>query len=155
MLQLFFLCLSLGACKKDTAGPNEEQLPAATMDGSNTFGAMINGKVWLPKGRPSTFQSNFKVTYDPGYQGGTLTIVAYRKINDNPSQYAQLVMGMTEVDQEGIYVFDNTEPSRIRYSNGICEYDTAPDFYHKGWLELKKLDLKNGVIAGKFEFILG
>lgn len=153
-LPVLLLCLSLLACRKDAASPKEEQLPPATMNGANTFGAMVNGKVWLPKGRPSFFQSNFKVVYDSGYRGGTLSIVAYRQVNDNPVFFEQIAMGMAQVDKEGVYSFDNAELSGIRYDNGICEYDTAPDFYHRGTFEVTKLDLSNGIIAGKFEFTL-
>ena len=154
-LLLLLLCALLFtfSCKKKEANP-KEVLPAATMEGKNTFGAMVNGKVWLPKGRPSFFQSNYKIIYDPGYRGGTLNIVAYRQIEGDPVDFEQMVMGMTQVDHEGVYIFDNAELSGVRYYNGICEYDDAPDFYQQGKLELTKLDLVNGIIAGKFELTL-
>lgn len=154
-LPLFLLLtiLSFSSCKKKDANP-KEVLPAATMEGKNTFGAMVNGKVWLPKGRPNLFRSNFDVIYDPGYKGGTLNVSAYRETSDNSSEYEQLVMGMTQVDQEGVYTFDNTELSGVRYYNGVCEYDDAPDFYQRGRLEVTKLDLVNGIVAGKFELTL-
>ncbi|WP_299758694.1 hypothetical protein [uncultured Pontibacter sp.] len=151
-LLLLFALLSFSSCKKKDANP-KEVLPAATMEGKNTFGAMVNGKVWLPKGRPSLFRSNFIVTYDPGYKGGTLNVSAYRKANENSPESA-MVMGMTQVDHEGVYTFDDVELSGVRYYNGICEYDDAPDFYQRGKLEVTKLDLVNGIIAGKFELTL-
>jgi hypothetical protein len=51
---LMLVLLAFSSCKENDANP-KEVLPAATMEGKNTFGAMVNGKVWLPKGRPSTF----------------------------------------------------------------------------------------------------
>lgn len=152
-LLILTVLLSFSSCKKNDANP-KEVLPAHTMEGKNTFGALVNGKVWLPKGRPSLFQSNFKVIYDPEYRGGNLSIIAYREISDNSSNFEQLVMGMTKVDKEGDYTFDNAELSGVRYYNGICEYDNAPDFYQRGKLEVTKLDLVNGIIAGKFELTL-
>lgn len=152
-LILLLALLSFSSCKKKEANP-KEVLPAATMEGKNTFGAMFNGKVWVPKGKPSIFENNLEVVYEPSYKGGTLNISAYRKVNDNPANYEQIAMGMTEVDKEGVYSFDNAELSGVRYYNSICEYDDAPDFYQRGKLEVTKLDLVNGIIAGKFELTL-
>ena len=149
---LLFALLSISSCKKRAANP-KEVLPAATMEGKNTFGAMVNGKVWVPAGRPSTFQKNLDITYEPAYKGGTLNIAAYRKINDT-SGYEQLVIGMTQVDHEGVYNFGNADFSEIRFYNGVCEYDSSPNFNYQGKLEVTKLDLNKGVIAGKFEFTL-
>ncbi|PRY08388.1 hypothetical protein CLV24_12175 [Pontibacter ummariensis] len=150
-LPLLLLCLSLLACKKDK---NEEVMPNYSMNGSNTFAAYVNGELWLPKGRPSTFQKNFDITYDPAYKGGTLNIAAYRKISDNPSEYEHVIIAMAQADHEGVYTFDNPEISGVRFYNQECEYDKSPEVYREGQLEITKLDLQNGIIAGKFEFTL-
>jgi len=47
-----------------------EQLPPATQVGANTFGCLLNGKVWLPKGNNSI--SNYSFSYDPIMQRGYL-----------------------------------------------------------------------------------
>jgi hypothetical protein len=52
--QFIFLVILLGSCKKDPPAainpqPNAPlQLPPATQVGNNTFGCILNGKVWLP-----------------------------------------------------------------------------------------------------------
>ncbi|WP_299756941.1 hypothetical protein [uncultured Pontibacter sp.] len=150
---LLFALLSFSSCKKKDANPKEE-LPAVTMEGKNTFGAMVNGKVWLPKGRPSTFQSNFNVIYDPAYKGGTLNIAAYRETKESPAEYDYFVIAMAQVNKAGVYTFDNAEISGVRFYNEYCDYDKSPDVTRSGTLEVTKLDLENGIIAGKFSFTL-
>ncbi|WP_266206408.1 hypothetical protein [Pontibacter kalidii] len=154
-LSLFILIvlISFSSCKKKDANPREE-LPADTMEGKNTFGAMVNGKVWLPKGRPSTFQSNFNVIYDPAYKGGTLNIAAYRETKESPAEYDYLVIAMAQVDKAGVYTFDNAEISGVSFYNEYCDYDKSPEVSRSGTLEVTKLDLENGIIAGKFSFTL-
>ena len=40
------------SCNKNEIPPtdNPPQLPPETQTGANTFGCLVNGKVWLPKG---------------------------------------------------------------------------------------------------------
>ena len=49
LLSLLSIALLLMQCKKDEPSP-EEQLPAATQTGANTFGCLINGQTWEPNG---------------------------------------------------------------------------------------------------------
>lgn len=50
---LLFVCLSASKCKKDkTPGNPVDQLPPETQIGANTFGCLVDGKVFLPKGTP-------------------------------------------------------------------------------------------------------
>lgn len=150
-LPLLLLCLSLLACKKDASGPKEEQLPAATMNGANTFGAMVNGKVWLPKGRPSFFQPNLDLVYDPGYNGGSFDIRAYRVEKDS-NTYEHFYIYMTQLDHTGIYTLGDPKVGTVRYESEACFYEREDKV--EGILEITKLDLQNGIIAGKFEFTL-
>jgi hypothetical protein len=151
-LPLVLLCLAFLACKKDNASPIEEKLPAATMNGANTFGALVNGKVWLPKGRPSTFQPNLELIYDPGYEGGSFSIRAYR-VEENSNSHELIVMFMTQVNHIGIYNLGNAQAGRVLYEKEECVYE-GNEGTVEGTLEITKLDLQNGIIAGKFEFTL-
>jgi hypothetical protein len=47
---------------------NKDKLPPATQEGNHTFGCLVNGSLWLPKGNDGT--SNLDLSYDPGYAGG-------------------------------------------------------------------------------------
>ncbi|MEJ7672136.1 MAG: hypothetical protein WKF59_05380 [Chitinophagaceae bacterium] len=54
--------------------PVTEELPPVTQEGKNTCGFLVNGKVWLPKGRVGNGSPNLKVWYDPAYHNGTFNI---------------------------------------------------------------------------------
>ena len=72
------LALLLGQCQKKEAAPArpEDLLPPATQTGANTFGCLLNGQPWTPRGSNGT--DNYKVIYDASYIGGYLDIRAYR-----------------------------------------------------------------------------
>ncbi|WP_202621866.1 DUF6252 family protein [Pontibacter russatus] len=148
-LLLIFTLLLFTSCKKDKVEPS---LPAATMEGKNTFGAMVNGEVWVPKGRPSTFQTNLGVVYDPNYSGGSFDIRAYSKISDDHVFYEYFYIYMTQVDHVGVYDLGNPDIGTVTFSSENCEYQREDNV--QGTLEIAKLDMQNGVIAGKFEFTL-
>ena len=57
---LALLCAA--SCKKENK--NEDQLPPATQTGANTFGCLVNGKVWIPKGFSGTGTPNPKKIFD-------------------------------------------------------------------------------------------
>ncbi|MGH2649337.1 MAG: hypothetical protein ACRDE8_17285, partial [Ginsengibacter sp.] len=50
LVSLIFISLTAGECKKHKPGNPVDQLPPATQTGANTFGCLINGEVFLPKG---------------------------------------------------------------------------------------------------------
>ncbi|TPE45273.1 DUF6252 family protein [Pontibacter mangrovi] len=145
---LFFLALlSFSSCKKHK---NEPQLPPATREGKNTFGALVNGEVWLPKGKPNLYQSSLDVVYDPEYQGGDLNIIAYKHETD---EYLSLFM--TQLDHEGTYSLNNPEMGAAGFASAACDYrNNNSEISRTGKLEITKLDLTNGIIAGTFEFTL-
>ncbi|GAA4440002.1 hypothetical protein GCM10023188_36770 [Pontibacter saemangeumensis] len=111
---------------------------------------MVNGKVWVPKGRPSTFENNYDVVYDPNYSGGSFDIRAFRKTKDNPAFYEYFYIYMTQVDHVGVYTLGNPDIGTVTFSSESCEYQREDDV--QGTLEITKLDMQNGIIAGKFEF---
>ena len=49
-LPLLAALLGLSQCTKDDP---EAGLPSATQTGANTFGCLVNGQVWTPKGNNS------------------------------------------------------------------------------------------------------
>jgi hypothetical protein len=49
MLALGFLLLNAASCTDEEYG---DKLPPETQNGNNTFGCLLNGKVWLPEGVP-------------------------------------------------------------------------------------------------------
>ena len=59
---------------------------------------------------------------------------------------------MTQVDHEGVYNLGNLNIGTVTFDSESCQYVREDDV--QGKLEITKLDMKNGIIAGKFEFTL-
>ena len=58
-LLLFFLLLLAVACgNRDDAATPEQQLPAETQTGANTFGCLVNGKLFYPRDGVPSVASN-------------------------------------------------------------------------------------------------
>src|SRR5256885_12886567 len=77
-----------------------ETLPAATQTGANTFGCLVNGKVWLPKGNVGT--SNMSPSYDPNFNGKAIfDIATYRILSNTNQQYFGIAIN--GIDKEGTY----------------------------------------------------
>lgn len=71
---LLIIIISNNNCKK--GGLFGEKLSAATQEGKNTCGFLVNGKVWLPRGDNGF--SNLVCDYDETYFGGAFSIAGYR-----------------------------------------------------------------------------
>ena len=143
--------------KKDSPAP-VEQLPAATQEGKNSFGCLVNGQPWTPKGKIGP-TSNYRVNYDPGYAKGTLNVIAYnvRSKDKNDQQYIGLYSD--SLSRTGTYPLSTLG----RYGAGFDDALTGCDYrlgvndltvYTSGSLTITRLDMKVGIIAGTFEFTL-
>jgi hypothetical protein len=144
------LCVLLsGCCKKDTPQPLD-QLPAATQEGKNTFGCLLNGQAWTPKGYNGT--SNYSVSYDPTFNGGSFDIAVYRLDKDN-TQY--LYIYSDGINAIGTYSLTDPHKGASTFINdNQCTYDRSNNIYRKGNLTITQLNLNKGIISGNFEFTL-
>ncbi|WP_201979792.1 hypothetical protein [Hymenobacter rubidus] len=153
ILPVLAAVLLLAACKKNGADP-ADQLPPATQTGANTFGCLVNGRAWTPKGNSG--YSNYTVSYDPTYRKGTLNVAAYRDggkgVNDTQvlGFYADSIptagsYSLAIIDhQEGIFI-DRTQ---------ACQFPGNDAYYRRGLLVITRLDRKAGIISGTFAFTL-
>ena len=81
MVALAFLILvKVSGCSDD-----DHVLPAATGEGLNTFGCLVNGEIWSPKGNVG--YSNLDISYDPNLEGGSFDLATYRIINNEDQDY--------------------------------------------------------------------
>jgi hypothetical protein len=163
LLPFFFfsLCVLLsGCCKKDTPQPLD-QLPPATQEGKNTFGCLLNGQAWTPKGYSG--YSNYSVVYDPTFNEGNFNLKVYRieKQNDNSDIQYFLTLVMDTLSQPGTYSLNSPNLRGGAYymivrSNNqvICDYTYENQIYRRGSLTITRLDLNKGIISGTFEFTL-
>jgi hypothetical protein len=159
MLVLLLTLLIYASCKK-TVTPNPipaiEQLPPATQEGKNTCGFLVNGKVWLPKGRVGNGSPNLKWWYDPGYHNGTFNINGYRYDKSEGDKFTSFVIAIDNFSSPGIFYL-NTAGRVCGYSdyNKNCIY-YREDTISRGnnHINITKFDLQSGIVAGTFEFTL-
>ena len=158
LLVLLPLALSLAQCHKhdpDPAKP-EDQLPAATQTGANTFGCLVNGQPWLPSGNNGT--SNSVALYDPGINtpsGAQLNISAYRIAASET--YMNLYCGPITPLKRTFTIGIPTNRPPLAEAFGCYESDTASFCgsalaYSKGQITLTRVDEQAGILAGTFWF---
>ena len=131
LLLLVFLFTTSMQCKKTNDTFKEDVLPAETQTGKGTFGCLVNGEVWLPKGKFP-------------YSGLTATI-----------QFGGLNL-MTSKSNEGINVgIGNLNiEGDYQLSGQNAEYSVGTNFYKsvEGKLTITKYDKVNQIISGRFNF---
>ncbi len=155
---LIFCMLVFAYCKKQKIilpQPPVEQLPAATQEGKNTCGFLVNGKLWLPKGKRGNGSPNLTWWYDAGYRNGTFNINGYRYEKPDDSLFTSFVIGISNCTTTGVYMLNKTAAGGAMYSNYYknCTYythDTLPG--HNSYINITKFDLQNRIIAGTFQF---
>jgi hypothetical protein len=140
------------ACKKDknTIDP-ADQLPPATQIGANTFGCLVNGKVYVPKGSDGTTKPNLRKIYD-NFQGDNYLFIETYRYVDNVFD-GQLYFTTHNLNNVGNYLTNNSTNyfiygGKIFNNCGISGYDTTT--YRKGNISITKLDLTAGIISGLF-----
>lgn len=151
LLIISVCCLSMSGvkCKKETSLTKEEELPALTQKGANTFGFVLNGKVWLPKG--ALLQDRLNITYDANFNGGTLNITAHRYLDGD--QFQNVAIASYNISKTGTYSIDKDKVLVSFYKTGSCTY-SSNEIVPKGVFKITKLDLTEKVISGSFEFVL-
>ena len=145
--------LALAQCKKKADPDPVDQLPPATQTGANTFGCLVNGQAWTPKGSDGT--SNYTVYYDPSYRKGTINIAAYR-YNSSSSPREDIVLFSDSLRTVGNYplTVPNHQEALFSGTNAQCEFYQNGPQYRRGVLTITRLDLQAGIVSGTFAFTL-
>ena len=154
---LIMLCFCFAQCKKDKNTYNpEDQLPPATQTGANTFGCMVNGKVYIPKGYSGTGTPNPKVTYDVGLNG-----LPYFKIEANQfvanNSIGNFIVGIDSLTSVGVHLV-YTAKKQIGFGNTLfpnCGILANDDTQFKlGIIIINKYEINqnSGIISGIFNF---
>ncbi|MGC4023081.1 MAG: hypothetical protein QM734_14620 [Cyclobacteriaceae bacterium] len=148
-LALLAFLLSLESCF--LFPEQKETLPPATQTGANTFGFLLNGKVWLPKGNDGF--PNLRPTYDPNFHGRPiLNIYSYRIESDADLQYMGL--GISGLYSPGIYTIAKEGDAKGWLATTLgCNYKIGDStVFQNGTIMITKLALP--IISGTFDFIL-
>ena len=145
-------------CKNDPAPTDPaSQLPPATQTGANTFGCLLNGQPWTPSGNDG--RANYRISYDPGYAGGSLTIRVYRYPGDMQKSQ-DFIIGGAPISTTGVFAITPNGPAGVSYLDSNLQkpcneyYYGNTGFTSKGQIVITRLDLTQGIIAGTFSFTL-
>ena len=144
-------------CKNDPAPADPaRQLPPATQTGAGTFGCLVNGQPYTPKGNNG--MSNLYVSYDPTFRGGALGIETYRVEGGGLTKF--LSIDAAPVNAPGNYSL-NLGPGigEVLYSSGGGQpcgfmYDSRDVTYRRATLNITRFDMNSRIIAGTFDAII-
>jgi hypothetical protein len=143
------LMLLLSTCK------DEDVLPDATQNGSNTFGCKVNGKVWLPSGNDNLFAYIEEIDGAFFISASTRTHEIYTSSYMNVQIPDLSSIGTYQIDgaaeEAGVFFFTNTP--RYCYYGGYPT-DSGLTSVVDGSITITKYDMQNFIIAGIFEATL-
>ena len=144
------------SCKKDKT-QEEEQLPPITQTGANTFGCLINGKVFVPQGFEQN-KPNFSLIVDPTFQNGNFGIATYNK-----KQQIRFDFGSNDMKNTGVFNledFNKFVGASIYLDKTNCYFGPSTQCifqgpcHVKGKLDITRHDLTNRIFSGTFDFTL-
>jgi len=154
------LILQLTGCKKDAVAPIDK-LPAATREGKNTFGCLVNGEAFLPKG--SAFSGpNLECYYqniidpNPDRNGYFFGISATNKAKSSKVFNVNISTNSLAIKKGSILVLQKGiigEATAAYYVSEVpfnTEYRT--DYIYKGELHITHLDEVKQIVSGTFWF---
>lgn len=149
---LLLILTSSSNCKK--GGLFGDKLPAATQEGKNTCGFLVNGKVWLAVRGGFDYVSCY---YDETYNGGTFNIHGVKYEAGSNSKHTSFGIGGFNIKSAGVYKLNVNADKVASFttSDPFCMYqwyDTIPN--HNAFLNITKLDKINRIVSGTFEFTL-
>ena len=153
ILTLLYCLFCFAECKKNK--PDSNGLPAATQDGKNTLGFLLNGQPWKPQGSNGT--ANLSIDFDAGVNNGVCGISAYRIITSDNREYCGVgIKDSLNFDTAPFTIsLTNTSLYRFLFSNNNCEFfSTDIDTQVNGTLTVSKLDRTNRIISGIFNATL-
>ncbi len=136
--------LLLASCEKDPYRHGEPDLPPITMEGKNTLGFLLNGKVWVPyQDKPGIFTPTLEVSMSNN------SFIIEARLNNKKLQREEKLAILFTCFREGIY-FSNADKS-IFISNqyGDCRnfnVDNKNDII----VDIYNFDSSKRIISGKF-----
>jgi hypothetical protein len=148
----FFLIIAVvfSACKKDKM----DILPPITQEGANTFGCVINGKIYVPRGFDQN-KPNFQVSVDPTFNDGSFGV---RIFNESSDKRIDIAIGSDSIRSTGNYIITNTSRAGFYFavngtsSNPKCIVNNNYNPTSTGFFKITRYDLINGIFSGEFEF---
>lgn len=147
-----FLLLAAMSCKKNKDS-EKDKLPPVTQTGANTFGCLVNGKVYIPKGYSGTGTPNPHITFDIGLNGLAYFQIVTEQLNKNHDPEGYVIISFGNISGKGNYNFP-----AFNFSIGWAEvlnncFTPAFDSTSKkfGGGVITKYDIINRIVSGTFD----
>ena len=150
---LLLAALSFSACEKEKTPPTElEKLPAATQEGKNTFGCLVDGKAWTPK-----WGGLINPGITPYYNNvlGNFSIITHYYKDGKSESGFSIGQKFAPFFEPGTYTMDvGLSSYRFKSDTCISSILSGKSEYHNinGVFEITRLDVSTGIISGTFEF---
>jgi hypothetical protein len=139
------------ACNKEV-----EELPPATQTGAHTFGAKVDGELWVPKGFGG-FPANDIL--EAKFTGANSIMIRAKNFAKSPKE-TEFEIHLINVTGPGTYTL-NVDVVRPTVSASYAyfvereltpknEWQTTPSY--TGTVTITRLDLVNEIISGTFQF---
>ena len=153
LLAIFSLYVS---CKKSNENFSTQQdiLPPVTQIGANTFGCLVNGKIYIPRGYRGNGTPNPNIIYSLGLNGLPYLQIDAGQFEKN-NQVASFVMNIDSLTSVGVYSIYTTKKqvgfgSALFPNCGTLPADTVQ--FKTGLINVTSYNLSNRIIAGTFNF---
>ena len=148
---LLFVGICVLVCPLFHSSCHEEpdKLPPVTMEGKNTFGCLINGKIFVPNGPLGQPGLHAEISS----HADTVTLIIYAS-NTATKKVLNVAIYDTPTLQAGkVYDLKNStaQVQYIDYENSkSCTYDSVEE----GYITLSKFELTESIISGTFQIRL-
>jgi len=140
-------------CKKEITDPNG--LPAATQEGKNTLGFLLNGQPWTPKGSNGT--ANLSIDVDLNLNKGIFSLSAYKIVSENNREYFGIGLkdSLNLINPPQTYQLGNATLYGVYYSNSVCTFNYFDNMIlRSGSLTITRFDKGSHILSGTFNAVL-
>jgi len=163
LLKTAILLFAITFLKCENNDP-QDQLPPITQTGANTFGAIVDGRVFVPADSPSGIPgtNNFKGLqsfvgsdfYDTNGDDKWTILTGNFKINPSIYIYIYIPSLLNISVNQTIGKSDGFENSDLPNPHIYCHINgnnnTYLSYENSGFLEFSKLEINNGIYSGTF-----
>ncbi len=151
---IYALLLSF-SCKEETIfNPDPpDELPPATMTGANTFGCLVNGKVWRPY-TENIWESAINAKHDRGWVDCDQLLVSgqrrYSAENELNGILNQVIILNVWCPKLGENLLSPPDGAFLYFQD--CGYSYRIDTLSSYFMNITFIDTTNNIASGTFEF---
>jgi hypothetical protein len=145
LLTTISIVFLLAGCTKEVT-----ELPVQTDTGSNTFGAKVNGKFWMPQGfGVAPTAPILEAHYEPGRS----IIINARNFATEPLE-SEFEFHLNNVKTPGVYSLNEHTGNYVYYVERkiIPTGEWKTNSQYTGSVNVTKTDTVNKIVSGTFEF---